>query len=111
MQKGLRMHSVIESNDSRFQQHWHTLYSNDPWQNPLYFSEVDAPLPSMKEEQGKNYRDRSFLVVAGDQPVFGCSLTLHVDDQGSKRLGYFGMEASTHVNRASILPPTNNFQP
>lgn len=105
------MHTVIENHDARFQEHWKTLYCNDPWQNPLYFSEGDAQILPASAGNPGNYRDRSFLVVSNDQPVFGCSMTLHIDDQGKKRLGYFGMEASTHVNRASMMNPSNNFQP
>ena len=105
------MHTVIESHDSRFQEHWNTLYCNDPWQNPLYFAEGDSNNPPVTARVPGDYRDRSFLVVDDEKPIFGCSMTLHVDDQGRKRLGYFGMEASTHVNRASMMSPSNNFQP
>ena len=105
------MHTVIENHDARFQERWNTLYSNDPWQNPLYFSEGDSENLPVSAGSPGDYRDRSFLVVSDDQPIFGCSMTLHIDDQGKKRPGYFGMEASTHVYRASMMTPSNNFQP
>lgn len=106
------MLTVIESSDATFQQHWHTLLDNDPLQNPLYKSKL-ARSTSSREGQSlhESYTDRSFVVVAQDKPVFGCSLTLHTDQQGRKCLGYFGLDAYTHVNRASLNTPSNNFNP
>ena len=103
------MHHVIENSDDRFQQHWHTLLNNDPLRIPLYASmserssEIDAAESS--------YVDRSFLVISEDKPVIGCSLTLHVDQKGRKRLGYFGLDACTHVNQFSLDNASNNFSP
>ncbi|MDA0928875.1 MAG: GNAT family N-acetyltransferase [Proteobacteria bacterium] len=103
------MLTVIESSDAAFQQHWHTLLDNDPLQNPLYKSKL------VRRRKGRSvcesYTDRSFVVVAQDKPVFGCSLTLHTDEQGRKCLGYFGLDAYTHVNRSSLSAPSNNFNP
>ena len=103
------MHTVIETNDSSFQQHWKTLLNNDPVQDPLYksFAQVDGGAITNR----LGYRDRSFLVVDENQPIFGCSLTLHVDSKGRKRLGYFGLDACTHVNRDSLKNTANNFSP
>ena len=103
------MLTVLESSDAAFQQHWHTLLDNDPLQNPLYKGKL------ARKGRGRavfeSYTDRSFVVVAQDKPVFGCSLTLHTDHQGRKCLGYFGLDAYTHVNRASLNTPSNNFNP
>ena len=55
--------------------------------------------------------DRSFLVMVAEEPVFGCSLTLHLDEQGRKCIGYFGREASSHVNQATLQAPSNSFRP
>lgn len=103
------MLTVIESNDASFQQHWHTLLDNDPLQNPLYKSQVARKQRRKVTED--NYSDRSFVVVAQNKPVFGCSLTVHTDEQGNKRLGYFGLDAYTHVNSKSLSRPSNNFSP
>lgn len=100
------MHHVIENNDHRFQQHWHTLLDNDPLRIPLY-----ASLSERSDSGSSNYTDRSFLVISEDRPVIGCSLTLHVDPEGRKRLGYFGLDACTHVNQSSLDNPSNNFCP
>jgi len=103
------VHCVIETNDSTFSHYWEKLYANDPLQNPLY-AQQSYECHDLINEQG-HFTDRSFLVVFEDEPVFGCSLTMHTDDQGRKCMGYFGMEASTHVNRASMQQASNNFQP
>ena len=103
------MHTVIESTDSAFHQYWSRLYANDPLQNPLYGQQG-----SDRAESGNNapqFTDRSFLVISGNEPVFGCSLTLHTDADGRKRMGYFGLEASTHVNRKSLQQTSNSFRP
>lgn len=107
------MHTVIETNDDLFQQHWDTLLSNDPVQHPLYesYSQKNEQQTESVKDLSRNYRDCSFLVVSEDQPIFGCSVTLHVDQRGRKRLGYFGLDAYTHVNRASLNKPSNNFSP
>ncbi len=103
------MLSVIESNDANFQQHWHKLLDNDPFQNPLYKSHVARK--RNRRVVKEIYSDRSFVVVAKDNPVFGCSLTVHTDEHGKKRLGYFGLDAYTHVNSQSLSRPSNNFSP
>ncbi len=103
------MHTVIETSDSGFQQHWNTLLNNDPLQDPLYKSFSQVVRDRAGERQG--YKDRSFLIVAENQPVFGCSITLHMDRKGRKRLGYFGLDAYTHVNQTSLNNPSNNFSP
>lgn len=109
------MHTVIDTSDARFQQHWHKLLNNDPLRNPLYESiwgRTAGIGPGATElANGATYTDRSFLVISEDEPVFGCSLTLHVDEHGRKRLGYFGLDACTHVNRTSLNNPSNNFCP
>jgi hypothetical protein len=102
------MHTVIESNETGFSHYWDRLYANDPIQNPLYLqfgSRQDA------EYLDQDYLDRSFVVVAEDVPVFACSLTSHIDKDGRKCVGYFGAEASTHVNQSSLQAPSNNFKP
>lgn len=104
------MLSVIESSDANFQQHWHTLFENDPLQNPLYESRAERIVEDGGEDSD-SYTDRSFVVVSQDKPVFGCSLTVHTDAEGRKCLGYFGLDAYTHVNKASLSKPSNNFSP
>lgn len=103
------MHSVIETNDSAFSQYWDRLYRNDPLQHPLYAQQNHRAMGQVPAEP--QFTNRSFLVVSEDEPVFGCSLTMHTDEQGRKCMGYFGMEASTHVNRTSMQQSSNNFRP
>ncbi len=103
------MHHVIENSDHRFQQHWHTLLNNDPLRIPLYASLSARAVESAR--RSPNYTDRSFLVISENEPVIGCSLTLHVDKSGRKRLGYFGLDACTHVNQSSLDNASNNFCP
>lgn len=103
------MHSVIEASDSGFPRHWDTLYANDPVQNPLYMQQGRKHLGITADQS--LFTDRSFLIMTEDEPVFGCSLTMHVDDQGRNCMGYFGLEASTHVNQATMLETSNNFRP
>ncbi|MCG8412950.1 MAG: hypothetical protein MI746_01915 [Pseudomonadales bacterium] len=109
------MHTVIDTSDARFQQHWHKLLNNDPLRNPLYESiwgrSAGFEQDSGHSANGSHYTDRSFMVISEGEPVFGCSLTLHVDEHGRKRLGYFGLDACTHVNRTSLNNPSNNFCP
>jgi len=103
------MHAVIEASDSSFFQHWDTLCANDPVQNPIYTQQrFESQLAS---DSISEFTDRSFLVMAAEEPVFGCSLTMHLDEQGRKCMGYFGREASSHVNQATMQAPTNNFRP
>ena len=103
------MHAVIETTDAGFAENWSRLFANDPLQNPLYAQRSIECLELADKEI--HFTDRSFLVISEDEPVFGCSLTLHTDRQGRKCMGYFGMEASTHVNRATMLSSSNNFRP
>jgi|APSaa5957512493_1039668.scaffolds.fasta_scaffold00179_16 hypothetical protein len=102
------MHCVIESNDTRFFQYWNMLYANDPVQNPMY---LQMQRRHERSHSKLEYKDRSFLVMAADEPVFACSLTSHVDEHGRKCVGYFGAEASSHVNQSSLQTPSNNFEP
>ncbi len=102
------MHTVIESTDSKFANYWTTLFANDPLQHPLYaLQKFDRP----EKTTNSQFTDRSFLVVSEEQPVFGCSLTLHTDESGKKHMGYFGLDAATHVNKKTLVQPSNNFQP
>ena len=102
------MHTVIESTDSKFASYWRTLFANDPLQHPVYaLQKFDRAV----ESENSQFTDRSFLVMSEEQPVFGCSLTLHTDEKGRRHMGYFGLEAATHVNRNSLEKPSNNFQP
>ena len=103
------MHAVIEASDSSFFQYWDKLCANDPAQNLIYMQQ-------RSESQNTNdsvteFTDRSFLVMVAEEPVFGCSLTMHLDEQGRKCIGYFGREASSHVNQATMRAPSNNFRP
>ncbi len=107
------MHTVIENHDSAFSDLWAELYANDPQQNPFYdtWLKNSAAVPVQFAPQSRDpYEDRSFVVVHGDAPVFGCSLTVHTDPAGRRCLGYFGVEASTHVN-PQTMAATNSFQP
>ena len=103
------MHLVIETSDSTFSKYWQELYENDPLQNPLYLQRRDAVFPFARRQP--EFENRSFLIVARDAPVFGCSLTTHKDERGATHMGYFGMDASTHVNRTAMANPSNNFEP
>ena len=103
------MHAVIETSDSGFFQYWDKLCANDPVQNPIYMqqrSESHTTNDSITE-----FTDRSFLVMVAEEPIFGCSLTMHLDEQGRKCIGYFGREASSHVNQATMQAPSNSFRP
>ncbi len=103
------MHAVIETSDSNFFQHWDKLCSNDPVQNPIY---MQMRSESQLASRGiAEFTDRSFLVMAAEEPVFGCSLTMHLDEQGRKCIGYFGREALSHVNQATMQASTNSFRP
>lgn len=103
------MHAVIETSDSSFFRYWDKLCATDPAQNPIYMQQrSDAQVANGNTAE---FTDRSFLVVAAEEPVFGCSLTMHLDEQGRKCMGYFGREASSHVNQTKMLTPTNNFRP
>lgn len=100
------MHAVVESNHPDFSRLWTRLVENDPLQNPLY-----TPGRPQASEGVGDYSDRSFMVLGDEEPVFGCSLTLHTDEQGRRCLGYFGIEASTLVNRQSMHAGSNSFSP
>lgn len=103
------MHAVIETSDSSFFQYWDKLCENDPVQNPIYMQQrCESQVAS---DGNSEFTDRSFLVMAAEEPVFGCSLTMHLDEQGRKCMGYFGREASSHVNQATMQAPTNSFRP
>lgn len=103
------MHAVIETSDSSFFQHWDKLCANDPVQNPIYMQQRSES--QIANDNITEFTDRSFLVMVAEEPVFGCSLTMHLDEQGRKCIGYFGHEASSHVNQASMQAPSNNFRP
>ena len=100
------MFAVVDTTNSDFSRHWNRLLANDPLQNPLY-----APPREHAGWEDTEFSDRSFLVLSRGEPVFGCSLTLHTDARGRRCLGYFGIEASTLVNRHSMESPSNNFRP
>lgn len=102
------MHAVIETSDSNFFQYWDKLCANDPVQNPILQQRCESQRDS---DRIAEFTDRSFLVMAAEEPVFGCSLTMHLDEQGRKCMGYFGREASSHVNQATMQAPTNSFRP
>lgn len=102
------MHAVIETSDSSFFQHWDKLCASDSVQNPIYQQRAESQLASEKEAA---FTDRSFLVMAAEEPVFGCSLTMHLDEQGRKCMGYFGHEASSLMNQSTMQAPSNNFRP
>lgn len=99
------MHAVIESTDNQFQHYWSKLVESDPLQNPLY-----APPQSNAAADGP-YQNHSFMVVREQEPVFGCSLTSITDANGLRRLGFYGREASTLVNRNQMATPSNHFEP
>lgn len=100
---------MIEVTDSNFKHYWSELFDNDPLQNPLYSpNRYEQVNPAQAES---SFIDRSFVVIAENKPVFACSLTVHTDNSGRKCLGYFGLEASTHVNRQTMQALSNNFKP
>ncbi len=103
------MHAVIETSDSSFFQYWDKLCANDPVQNPIYMQQRSGSQSAQKDMP--QFTDRSFLIMAAEEPVFGCSLTLHLDERGRKCIGYFGREASSHVNQSTLQTPSNNFRP
>lgn len=102
------MHAVIEVTDLNFKQYWSELFDNDPLQNPFYSQHTSEQTP--RNQTDTSFIDRSFVVIAESKPVFACSLTMHTDESGRKCLGYFGLEASTHVNRQSMQSSSNNFR-
>ncbi len=103
------MHAVIDASDSGFFQYWNKLCESDSVQNPIYMQQrLDS---RSAKEDAPQFTDRSFLIMAAEEPVFGCSLTLHLDEHGRKCIGYFGREASSHVNQSTFSTPTNNFRP
>lgn len=103
------MHAVIETSDSGFVRYWDKLCANDPAQNPIYMQQrLESAIPG---DTASEFTDRSFLVMVAEEPVFGCSLTMHLDEQGRKCIGYFGREASSYVNQSSMQAPTNSFRP
>ena len=103
------MHAVIESTDNQFHLYWNKLVESDPGQNPLYAPALGAT--GWNESRCENYQDHSFMVVADQEPVFGCSLTSTTDTNGLRRLGFYGREASTLMNRKQMGTPSNNFEP
>lgn len=102
------VHDVIEFADSKFKHYWSELFANDPLQNPFYSQNSSELLH--RSQSASHYVDRSFVVIAEGKPVFACSLTMHTDERGRKCLGYFGLEASSHVNRLSMQTSSNNFK-
>jgi hypothetical protein len=103
------MHAVIETSDSSFFQYWDKLCANDPVQNPIYMQQRCES--KMSSNSITEFTDRSFLVMLAEEPIFGCSLTLHLDEQGRKCIGYFGREASSHMNQATMQTTSNSFRP
>lgn len=101
------MQAVIEVTDSNFNHYWSELFANDPLQNPFYSQQTSRYLQPVASHAA--FTDRSFVIINENKPVFACSLTMHVDEVGRKCLGYFGLEASTHVNRLSLQSSSNNF--
>lgn len=100
------MHAVIDTTDTQFNDYWNRLVATDPLQNPLY-----AVARSSHDADNKAYTNHSFMVLSEQEPVFGCSLTSSTDADGRCRLGFFGREASTLVNRNKMETPSNNFKP
>jgi hypothetical protein len=49
--------------------------------------------------------------MLAEEPIFGCSLTMHLDEQGRKCIGYFGREASSLMNQATMQTTSNSFRP
>ena len=103
------MHAVIESTDNQFHHYWNKLVKSDPLQNPLYAPAL--PQSEYADLSPERFRDHSFMVVSEHEPVFGCSLTSTTDANGMRRLGFYGREASTLVNRNQMGIPSNNFEP
>ena len=103
------MHAVIETSDSSFFQYRDKLCANDPVQNPIYMQQ--RPESRSTNDSITEFTDRSFIVMVAEEPIFGCSLTMHLDEQGRKCIGYFGREASSHVNQATLQAPSNSFRP
>ena len=103
------MHAVIKTSDSSFFQYWNRLCANDPVQNPIYMQQRCES--KMSSNSITEFTDRSFLVMLAEEPIFGCSLTLHLDEQGRKCIGYFGREASSHMNQATMQTTSNSFRP
>lgn len=103
------MHAVIETSDSSFFQYWDKLCANDPVQNPIYMQQRSEA--KFVNADSSEFTDRSFLVMVAEEPVFGCSLTMHLDEQGRKCIGYFGHEASSYVNQATMQSSSNNLRP
>lgn len=105
----MRVHAVIESSDNQFQQYWDKLIASDPLQNPLYAPPVSLSAKSAVDTD--RYQNHSFMVVREEEPVFGCSVTSNTDANGRRRLGFYGREASTLMNRGQMAAPSNSFAP
>ena len=104
------MRAVIETSDSSFFQQWDKLYANDPVQNRIYMQQrLESQFTN--EDNISEFTDHSFLVMQAEEPIFGCSLTMHLDEQGGKCIGYFGREASCHMNQVTMQAPSNSFCP
>ena len=73
------MHAVIETSDSSFFQYWDKLCANDPVQNPIY---MQRHLESQftNDDNISEFTDHSFLVMQAEEPIFDCSLTMHLDE-------------------------------
>jgi hypothetical protein len=41
------------------------------------------------EDNISEFTDHSFLVMQAEEPIFGCSLTMLLGEQGDKCIGYF----------------------
>jgi len=102
------MHAVVETSDSSFFKYWDKLCANDPVQYLIRKQHLGARRVS---ENNTEFTDRSFLVVAADEPIIGCSITMHLDERGRKCIGYFGREASSHINESSLQNPGYGFRP
>ena len=95
------MRAVIETSDSSFFQYWDKLCANDPVQNPIYMQQrLESQFTN--EDNISEFTDHSFLVMQAEEPIFGCSLTMHLDESGGKCIGYFGREASCHMNQVTM---------
>ena len=102
------MHSIINVSDNNFGKYWQQLLGGNSTQR-VESRARDSGARFMLEQRPR-FEDFSFMVVENEQPVFGCSITTH-REKGKVHLGYYGEEASFHINRNCLRAPSNNFDP
>ena len=124
---------IIASSEHEFVAHWRQLLARDRYRNPLLAGlpaatragqrggvsgtrSMTRPHGNGKQEANAaaagrmpRYDEHSFIIANNDEPLLGCAITSHTNEQGQRCLGYRGNAASIVVNRNSLEKTTNNF--